>query len=154
LTASRRGRQPPRGARAGPVTATARLTLRPPCADDADALLGFVGDPDTMRWIGDQPGGPEKAREVVARWMGRWERDGVGQFVVERDGEPLGRVGLIVWDTRTWELSSYDAAGAHAQEELGWALASRPGATATRPRPAALYSNGAASTAGSSGSCR
>jgi len=49
----------------------------------------------------------------------------VGQFIVERDGELIGRVGLIIWDRRTWETSAYDLAGDHAQEELGWALVRR-----------------------------
>ena len=36
-----------------------------------------------------------------------------------------GRVGFIVWDARTWETSTYELAGAHAETELGWAILSR-----------------------------
>lgn len=108
-----------------PVIETERLVLRLPRLDDAEALLEFVGDEEVMRRIGDEPGGREKAEAFVDRWIKRWERNGVGQFIVERDRHLIGRVGLIVWDRRTWETSAYDLAAEHAQEELGWALVTR-----------------------------
>lgn len=108
-----------------PVLETERLFLRLPRLDDAEALLEFVGDEEVMRRIGDEPGGREKAEAFVDRWIKRWERNEVGQFIVERDRQLIGRVGLIVWDRRTWETSAYDLAGEHAQEELGWALVRR-----------------------------
>jgi len=104
------------------VIQTERLVLRLPQPGDARALLEFVGDAQVMSRLADEPGGIEKAEEIVRGWIARWERNGVGQFVVERDGAPIGRVGLIVWDRRTWEISAYDLAGEHAQEELGWGL--------------------------------
>ena len=113
--------QAPRGM-ALEMIETARLVLRLPQPEDARALLGFVSDDEVMSRLADKPGGIEKAEEVVRRWIARWERNGVGQFVVERNAAPIGRVGLVVWDRRTWETSSYDLAGEHAQEELGWGL--------------------------------
>jgi RimJ/RimL family protein N-acetyltransferase len=107
------------------VIETERLTLRLPRIDDAEALLDFVGDAEVMHWIGDEPGGSEKAKTFIDRWMKRWERNGVGQFIVEHDRQLIGRVGLIVWDRRTWKTSAYELAGEHAQEELGWALVRR-----------------------------
>jgi len=107
------------------VIETERLVLRRPRSDDVESLLEFVGDEEVMRRIGDEPGGREKAEAFVDRWIKRWERNRVGQFIVERDGELIGRVGLIIWDRRTWETSAYDLAGDHAQEELGWALVRR-----------------------------
>jgi RimJ/RimL family protein N-acetyltransferase len=104
---------------------TERLVLRLPRPSDAEALREFVGDVEVMRRIGDEPGGSEKAEAFVDRWIKRWERNGVGPFIVELDGRLIGRVGLIVWDRRTWETSAYDLAGEHAQEELGWALVRR-----------------------------
>jgi RimJ/RimL family protein N-acetyltransferase len=104
------------------VMETERLVLRLPRLDDAEALLEFVGDEEVMRRIGDEPGGREKAEAFVDRWIKRWERNGVGPFIVELERQLIGRVGLIVWDRRTWETSAYDLAGEHAQEELGWAL--------------------------------
>jgi RimJ/RimL family protein N-acetyltransferase len=107
------------------VIETERLVLRVPRLDDATALLEFVGDEEVMRRIGDEPGGREKAEAFVDRWLNRWERNGVGPFIVELDGTLIGRVGVIIWDRRNWETSSYELAGEHAQEELGWALVSR-----------------------------
>jgi RimJ/RimL family protein N-acetyltransferase len=109
----------------GTVITTERLVLRLPRLDDADALLEFVGDAEVMRRLGDEPGGQEKAEAFVVRWLARWERNGVGPFIVDLDGRVIGRVGVIVWDRRTWESSAYDLAGEYAQEELGWALVQR-----------------------------
>lgn len=97
---------------------TERLVLRKPRLDDD--LAGFVADEEVQRWIG----GPDDPAVVIERWVRRWERNGVGQFIVERDGRFIGRVGFVVWDSRTWETSAYDVAGEHAETELGWAILS------------------------------
>lgn len=97
---------------------TERLILRKPRR--ADDLTAFVEDADVQRWIG--PARP--ADELIDLWIRRWERNGVGQFIVELDGEFVGRVGFLVWDRRTWETSAYDLAGEHAETELGWAILS------------------------------
>jgi len=104
---------------------TERLLLRMPRLEDAPALLDFMGDPEVMRWIGSEPGGIDVAIEHIERWLRRWDADGIGTFaVVLRDGgDLLGRIGPLVWNARTWETSSFDAAGDDAQVELGWALA-------------------------------
>src|SRR5207302_6776483 len=104
---------------------TDRLVLRPPELGDVDDVLEFVGDEEVMRWIGGEAGNRDAAVESVERWIGRWNRNGVGQFAVLLDGHAIGRVGLLVWDVRTWETSSYDQAGEHGQTELGWALTRR-----------------------------
>jgi RimJ/RimL family protein N-acetyltransferase len=101
------------------LIATERLTLRKPRFEDD--LSAFVDDDDVQRWIG----GPDDPAELIERWIRRWERNGVGQFIVELDGEIIGRVGFLVWDSRTWETSAYDLAGDHAETELGWAILSR-----------------------------
>jgi RimJ/RimL family protein N-acetyltransferase len=101
------------------LIATERLTLRKPRFEDD--LSAFVDDDDVQRWIG----GPDDPAELIERWVRRWERNGVGQFIVELDGEIIGRVGFLVWDSRTWETSAYDLAGDHAETELGWAILSR-----------------------------
>jgi RimJ/RimL family protein N-acetyltransferase len=61
---------------------TARLVLRLPQPGDAETLLEFVGDEEVMRRIGDEAGGREKAEAFVERGIARWERNGVGQFIV------------------------------------------------------------------------
>lgn len=99
---------------------TERLLLRRPRLDDD--LTEFVADGEVQRWIG---GGGETPAEVIERWVRRWERNGVGQFIVELDGNLIGRVGFLVWDRRTWETSAYDLAGEHAETELGWAILQR-----------------------------
>jgi RimJ/RimL family protein N-acetyltransferase len=102
---------------------TERLVLRKPRLEDVDDLLGFVGDDEVMRWIGGKAGGREAAIEHVERWLARWDANGVGPFAVERHGLVIGRVGLLVWDRRAWETSTYEKAGENAVTELGWALA-------------------------------
>ena len=59
---------------------------------------------------------------MLERWVRRWEVNGIGQFIVELGSEPIGRVGFVVWDNRTWDTSTYDLAGDHAETELGWAI--------------------------------
>jgi RimJ/RimL family protein N-acetyltransferase len=104
---------------------TERLVLRKPRLDDVDDLLELVADDEVMRWIGGEAGDRDATVEVVERWTARWERNGVGQFVILLDARTIGRVGLLIWDTRTWMTSSYEEAGEHAQAELGWALTRR-----------------------------
>ena len=104
---------------------TERLVLREPRLDDVDDILELIEDEGVMRWIGGEAGDRAMAVEHVERWIARWERDDVGVFSVVLDERVIGRVGLLVWDPRIWETSSYELAGEHAQPELGWALAQR-----------------------------
>lgn len=99
---------------------TERLTLRHPQLDDD--MSAFVADEDVQRWTGGSAG--ETAQSVIELWVGRWQRNGIGQFIVELDGTIIGRVGYIVWDARTWVTSTYERAGEHAETELGWAILS------------------------------
>jgi RimJ/RimL family protein N-acetyltransferase len=104
---------------------TERLVLRVPRLEDVDDMLEFVGDDEVMRWIGGTAGDRAATVESVERWIARWQRNGVGQFAVLLDGHAIGRIGLLVWNTRTWETSTYEQAGEHAEIELGWALTRR-----------------------------
>lgn len=99
---------------------TERLLLRPPRLDDD--VSAFVADGDVQRWIGGGAG--ETPQDVIERWVWRWERNGIGQFVVDLGGRIIGRVGYIIWDSRTWETTTYELAGEHAETELGWAILS------------------------------
>jgi len=109
------------------VLQTERLLLRKPVLEDAQAALDLLTDPVAMEFIGGVH--PEAAADpefAVRRWLARWEENGCGPFmVVRRDDERwLGRVGLLVWDVRTWTHTTFADAGEFAQPELGWALAS------------------------------
>ncbi len=103
---------------------TERLVLRKPRLEDAEAAFEYLGDPEVMRFIGSETVPLEDCRDVVQEWLERWQANGFGQFVVERreDGRFLGRIGMIVWDARTWSHTTAPEAGAHGQPELGWAL--------------------------------
>lgn len=110
---------------ASPLIETERLRLRLPRPDDVDAYARAFADPETMRYLGD---GSTATREQVERgigfWLDRWEVNGIGLFSVEsrETGQLVGRVGFLVWDTTTWETSSFPEAGERAGVELGWTI--------------------------------
>jgi RimJ/RimL family protein N-acetyltransferase len=109
------------------VIETERLLLRKPELEDAQAALDLLTDPVAMEFLGgvhpDAAADPEFA---VRRWLERWDDNDCGPFCVFRreDGRWLGRVGVLVWDVRTWTHTRFAIAGEFAQPELGWALAS------------------------------
>jgi RimJ/RimL family protein N-acetyltransferase len=78
-----------------------------------------------LRFLGGDVVPREHVPNVIAKWMRRWDENGVGPFVIERrrDRRFIGRAGLLIWDTREWMHSTLAEAGRHAQPELGWALA-------------------------------
>lgn len=109
-----------------PVIETPRLLLRLPRLEDALSLLALFSDPEAMHFIGGvHPNAADDPAFVVRRWLDRWDANGFGQLVAERqeNGAILGRVGLVVWDTRDWRIKTTRETGEHGQPELGWALA-------------------------------
>jgi len=104
---------------------TDRLDLRLPTLDDVEAAGAVLGDERVRVFLGGGVVPREHWRGALERWIDRWELNDMGPFVIERreDGAFIGRVGLIVWDTRTWTDSTFADAGEFAQPELGWALA-------------------------------
>jgi RimJ/RimL family protein N-acetyltransferase len=108
-----------------PRLETERLLLRPPLAADASAAAELLGDPEVMRFLGGRTVPPEHAPAIVAKWVERWEQNGMGPFLIERREDRcfVGRTGILVWDARTWRHATLADAGRHAQPELGWALA-------------------------------
>ena len=104
---------------------TERLLLRKPRLDDAEAWSAAVADPEVMRYIGSgETGDHAAAAQSIERFIERWEANGFGQYAVERreDGAFLGRLGLLVWDSRVWRPSTLPESGAAAEIELGWTL--------------------------------
>jgi RimJ/RimL family protein N-acetyltransferase len=104
---------------------TRRLLLRVPRLDDAEAFAELLADPEVMRYLGGETVPLEGVPSVMQKWLDRWDANGFGPFALERrdDGRVIGRAGVIVWDTRNWRNTTLAEAGAHAQPELGWAVA-------------------------------
>jgi RimJ/RimL family protein N-acetyltransferase len=104
--------------------ATQRLLLRLPVAGDASAAAELLTDPEVMRFLGGEVVPEKRVGAVVEKWIWRWEENGIGFFVVENceDGAFLGRIGLNVWDVRSWTHATLAGAREYAQPELGWAL--------------------------------
>lgn len=102
---------------------TERLLLRKPALDDADALSEIYSDPEVMRYIGT---GDTLDRAETRAWikkaLARWEANGFGQLVIERDGEVVGRAGFLVWDADEWRVGTLPELGERAAVELGWML--------------------------------
>lgn len=105
---------------------TERLLLRKPVLEDAQPALALLTDPVAMAWLGGvHPDAAANPEFVVRRWLERWQGNECGPFSVVRleDGRWLGRIGILVWDVRTWTHTTFGEAGEFAQPELGWALA-------------------------------
>ena len=103
---------------------TDRLRLRPPTAQDAEALHDLFADREVMDGLGLAPvAGLDGALEMVEAGIDGWRTDGLGPFLFENQaGQVVGQAGLMIFDTRGWMPSNWANAGDHAQPELGWAL--------------------------------
>ena len=77
-----------------PTLTTERLTLRGWREDDLDAYAAIAADPEVMRFMGAPLDRADTWRQIAV-FVGHWELRGHGLWVVERDGELIGRVGLI-----------------------------------------------------------
>lgn len=99
-----------------PTLTTARLTLRGHRIDDLDALTVMWADPAVYAFIGGKPRSREDVWLRLLRSIGQWTAFGYGAWVVERDGQIIGDIGLLE-ARRAIEPVIDDA------PELGWALA-------------------------------
>jgi len=80
---------------------TERLVLRRPQPDDSSACFALESDPRTARY---RPGGPldRTASDAdLARNIQDWTEDGLGYWLVEWQGEMVGRTGQRRMDTPT-----------------------------------------------------
>jgi [ribosomal protein S5]-alanine N-acetyltransferase len=75
------------------VIRTARLLLRRARMEDLDALHAVMSDRRAMRYWDRPPHGKIGATEAFLRWMVEAPRDWNEDFVVERDGAAIGKVG-------------------------------------------------------------
>ncbi len=105
---------------------TERLLLRAPVQADAETLAPMYADPEVMRYVGDgRPLTRSETERSVKRMIQRWEADGFGLFTtVRKDDEAvIGRVGLLVWNTDTWEPTTRaEARNARTEVEVGYTL--------------------------------
>jgi RimJ/RimL family protein N-acetyltransferase len=103
---------------------TERLVLRPPVPEDAEELAPMYADPEVMRYVGDGTTlTQEQTERSVHRMMRAWETDGFGLFTTVRqeDEAVIGRVGLIVWNPETWQVTRAGADGP-TELEVGYTL--------------------------------
>jgi len=105
---------------------TERLVLRAPVTADADALAPMYADPEVMRYVGDgRVLTRAETERSVRRMIERWDADGFGLFTTVRkeDDAVIGRVGLLVWNTETWEPTTRAAApNGPTEVEVGYTL--------------------------------
>ena len=105
---------------------TDRLLLRAPVPEDADALAPMYADPEVMRYVGDgRTLTLAETERSVRRMIDRWDADGFGLFTTVRkeDEAVIGRVGLLVWNTDTWEPTTRaEAANVPSEVEVGYTL--------------------------------
>jgi RimJ/RimL family protein N-acetyltransferase len=105
---------------------TERLLLRAPVPEDADALAPMYADPEVMRYVGDgRPLTRAETERSVRRMIERWEADGFGLFTtVRKDADRvIGRVGLLIWNTETWQPTTRaESAGRPTEVEVGYTL--------------------------------
>ena len=105
---------------------TERLLLRAPVPDDAEALAPMYADAEVMRYVGDgRPLSRAQTQRSVQRMIQRWQVDGFGLFTtVRKDDEAvIGRVGLLVWNSETWEPTTRaEGANGPTEVEVGYTL--------------------------------
>jgi RimJ/RimL family protein N-acetyltransferase len=101
-----------------PMLDTERLHLRPPRADDLDALHAWRSDPSVVRFVGGRTLDREEAWQRLLRAAGHRSLFGHGLFMVEEKagGAVIGEVGLFYG--RRGLGPDFDAA-----PEIGWILA-------------------------------
>lgn len=73
---------------------TARLRLRPLVQSDLGFFVRLQSDPRTTVHRPEGPSSLEDARADLETYLAIWARHGVGYWLVERAGEPIGVAGL------------------------------------------------------------
>ena len=104
---------------------TERLVLRAPVPEDAEALAPMYADPEVMRYVGDGRTLTKAETELsVRRMIERWELDGFGLFTTLRqeDEAIIGRVGILIWNSDTWEPTTRAPPSGPTEVEVGYTL--------------------------------
>jgi RimJ/RimL family protein N-acetyltransferase len=77
-----------------PTLTTDRLALRGWREEDLEPYAAITADPEVMRFMGGPLDRADTWRQM-AFFAGHWELRGYGLWVVEREGELIGRIGLL-----------------------------------------------------------
>lgn len=88
---------------ATPELSTARTRLRLPTLEDAEALFVLYGDPEVMRYSGQEPHqSVAQSREKLARDLDAVQRGEAARWVIARKDAPglIGNVALFHWSQR------------------------------------------------------
>ncbi|HET9449902.1 MAG TPA: GNAT family N-acetyltransferase [Aggregicoccus sp.] len=83
--------------------ATPRTLLRAPVLEDASALLALYGDPEVMRYVGQDPlQNVAQLREKLVRDLEAQRRGESARWVITLAGQPqaVGYLGLFQWSQR------------------------------------------------------
>jgi RimJ/RimL family protein N-acetyltransferase len=103
---------------------TDRLLLRAPVPEDAEELAPMYGDPEVMRYVGEgRTLTPKETESSVQRTIDTWAAEGFGLFTAVRkeDDALIGRVGLILRNTETWQTAHEGDAGP-TELEVGYTI--------------------------------
>ena len=93
--------------------------------EDADALAPMYADPEVMRYVGDGRTLTRADTELsVRRMIERWNEDGFGLYTTLRkdDDAVIGRVGILIWNSETWEPTTRAQASGPTEVEVGYTL--------------------------------
>ena len=104
---------------------TERLILRKPEPGDRDGYVPIWGDPEVVRFLSGTTIGPDKVPRAIDGMLRHWDRHGVGLFSVIRkeDGQLVGRVGYLLWDTERWVSAMHEELDGELELEIGWTVA-------------------------------
>lgn len=85
---------------------TPRLLLRVHREEDAPFMVRLNSDPEVVRYVGDGPLDPAKARELIAGLRRQFRERGLGRLIVveKATGEPVGWCGLKLLDDGVVDL--------------------------------------------------
>jgi ribosomal-protein-alanine N-acetyltransferase len=74
---------------------TPRLTLRQPTPEDEEAIFIYASDAEVTRYMSwPVHQGIEATRRFLELTLESWKREGVGAYLIERDGAVVGSTGL------------------------------------------------------------
>jgi RimJ/RimL family protein N-acetyltransferase len=91
------------------------LEIRPVTADDTDALLQILGDPEVAYWL--RPAGQSgpfsraECEQIIVRKLAHWTAFGFGMSLAFSDGRCVGR-----------STVGYNLVDGRAEVEVGWAV--------------------------------